>query len=41
MNLTQSIHAGTAPLQFGFSLRDVVYCSIPVIALFVSILTML
>ena len=41
MNLTQSIPSGTLPLQFGFTLRDLAFCSMPVIALCVSILTLL
>ena len=41
MNLSQSIPSGTAPLQFGFTVRDVAFCSMPVIALCVSILTLL
>lgn len=40
MNLTPAT-SGVSPVHFGFTLRDVALCSMPVIALCVSILTLL
>jgi hypothetical protein len=41
MNLTPATLSVGSSAQFGFTLRDVALCSIPVIALGVSILTLL
>lgn len=41
MNLTPATLSGASPAQFGFTFRDVALCSMPVIALCVSILSLL
>ena len=41
MNIQDATLSGPTSVQFGFTFRDVAFCAMPVIALGVSILTLL